>query len=496
MRQLTGLDASFLYAETANAPMHISGLSIYDQSTAPGGKVRFKDIVENTNNRLLGLPIMTQKLVTVPMSLDHPYWVTDGAYDPEFHIRHIALPKPGDWRQLCIVISRLHARPLDRARPLWELYIIEGLDNVEGVPKGSFAMFSKTHHAAIDGTSGMELTAATHDLSPQYKRTRQALPVSVDSEPSSLELLLRSQFNNILKPFHFLSVARNTMPGMAKAVAGLSRGQLHRVKDIPRTRFNGSVSPHRVFDAINVSLDDVKKIKNSVVGATVNDAAITIVGGALRKYLQAHNELPKHSLAAMAPVNVRSDKDNTGGNVVASMTVEVRSDIEDPLKRLQAVHESSRQAKELTNAIGAKVITDYSEFIPSMLTAQAARLASRWGLANRMTPQFNCVITNVPGPPIPLYNTGAKMVSNYGTGPVQDGLGLFHVIGSYCGQFVISATSCRVMMPDPAFYRQCLQDSFDELLAATNAAPKPKAAVRTKPKKPKKTTGSKARGAA
>jgi diacylglycerol O-acyltransferase / wax synthase len=476
MRQLTGLDASFLYAETANAPMHISGLSIYDQSTAPGGKVRFKDIVENTNNRLLGMPIMTQKLVTVPLSLDHPYWVTDGAYDPEFHIRHIALPKPGDWRQLCIVISRLHARPLDRARPLWELYIIEGLDNVEGVPKGSFAMFSKTHHAAIDGTSGMELTAATHDLSPHYKRASQALPVSVDSEPTSLELLLRSQFNNIRKPFHFLSVARNTMPGMAKAVAGLSRGQLHRVKDIPRTRFNGSVSPHRVFDAINVSLDDVKKIKNSVVGATVNDAAITIVGGALRKYLQAHNELPTHSLAAMAPVNVRSDKDNTGGNVVASMTVEVRSDIEDPLKRLQAVHESSRQAKELTNAIGAKAITDYSEFIPSMLTAQAARLASRWGLANRMTPQFNCVITNVPGPPIPLYNTGAKMVANYGAGPVQDGLGLFHVIGSYCGQFVISATSCRVMMPDPAFYRECLQDSFDELLAATNAAPKPKAA--------------------
>lgn len=406
MRQLTGLDASFLYAETANAPMHISGLSIYDQSTASGGKVRFKDIIENTNNRLMGLPIMTQKLMTVPMSLDHPYWVTDGAYDPEFHIRHIALPKPGDWRQLCIVISRLHARPLDRAHPLWELYIIEGLDNVEGVPKGSFAMFSKTHHAAIDGTSGMELTAATHDLSPDYKRAHKALTVSVDSEPSSLELVLRSQLNGIRKPFHFLSVARNTVPGMAKAVAGLSRGQLRRVKDIPRTRFNGSVSPHRVFDAINVSLDDVKKIKNSVVGATVNDAAITIVGGALRKYLLAHNELPAHSLAAMAPVNVRSDKDKTGGNVVASMTVQVRSDIEKPLKRLEAVHVSSRQAKELTNAIGAKAMTDYSQFIPSMLTAQAARVASRWGLANRMSPQFNCVITNVPGPPIPLYNTG------------------------------------------------------------------------------------------
>ena len=469
MKQLTGLDASFLYLETANAPMHISGLSIYDQSTAPGGKVRFKDIVKNTNDRMMGLPVMTQKLINVPMNLDHPYWVTDGAYDPEFHIRHIALPKPGDWRQLCIVISRLHARPLDRAHPLWELYIIEGLDNVEGVPKGSFAMFSKTHHAAIDGTSGMELTAATHDLSPDYSRVHKAATIKVDSEPSALELLIRSQVNNVRKPFHFLSVARNTVPGMAKAVAGLSKGSLTRVKDIPRTRFNEKVSPHRVFDAINVPLDDVKKIKNSIAGATVNDTAITIVGGALRKYLQAHNELPAQSLAAMAPVNVRSDKDKAGGNIVASMTVQVRSDIEDPLERLAAVHESSSKAKELTHAIGAKTMTDYSQFIPSMLTAQAARLASRWGLINRMTPQFNCVITNVPGPPIPLYNTGAKMIANYGTGPVQDGLGLFHVISSYCGQFVISATSCRVIMPDPAFYRQCLLESFEELLAAATA---------------------------
>ena len=473
MKQLTGLDASFLYAETPNAPMHISGLSIYDQSTAPDGKVRFKEIVKNTNSRLMGLPVMTQKLLKVPLDFDHPYWVTDGAYDPEFHIRHIALPKPGDWRQLCIVISRLHARQLDRAHPLWELYIIEGLDNVEGVPKGSFAMFSKTHHAAIDGTSGMELTAATHDLTADYTASREARrTITVDTEPSSIELMLRAQFNNIRKPFHFVSVARNTIPGMAKAVAGLSRGKLSRVKNVPRTRFNRTVSPHRVFNAINVSLEDVKKIKNSLPGATVNDAAITIVGGALRKYLKFHDELPVQSLAAMAPINVRSDKDTAGGNIVASMTVLIRSDIADPLERLHAVHESSGRAKELTNAIGAKAMTDYTQFIPSMLTAQAARLASRWGLANRMNPSFNCVITNVPGPPIPLYNTGAKMVANYGTGPVQDGLGLFHVIGSYCGQFTISATSCRVMMPDPDFYRQCLQDSFDELFAAANSTAK------------------------
>jgi len=468
MRQLTGLDASFLYMETANAPMHISGLGIYDQSTAPGGKLRFKEIIDNVHNRILALPSMTQRLMTVPFELDHPYWVTDGTFDPEFHIRHIALPKPGDWRQLCILVSRLHSRPLDRSRPLWELYVIEGLDDVEGCPKGSFAMFTKTHHAAVDGTSSVEMTMAVHDLSADYERQRHPAIINVDNRPSSVELMLRSSLNNIRKPFNFLSVARNTVPGMAKAAAQLSRGNLSRVKNIPRTRFNGSVSPHRVFDAINVPLDDIKKIKNVVPGATVNDTAICIVAGAMRKYLAAHDELPEESLAAMAPINVRSDKDKAGGNIVATMTVSMRSDIEDPMERLQAVHEASSNAKELSNAIGAKAMTDYTQFIPSMLTAEAARLSSRLGLANRMNPQFNCVITNVPGPPIPLFSTGAKLVANYGTGPIGDGLGLFHAIGSYCGQFMISATSCRVMMPDPAFYRQCLQDSFDDMLSAAD----------------------------
>jgi diacylglycerol O-acyltransferase / wax synthase len=468
MRQLTGLDASFLYTETPNAPMHIAGLGIYDQSTAPGGKLRFKEIVDNIHRRVLELPTMTQRLVTVPFDLDHPYWVTDGTFDPEFHIRHIALPKPGDWRQLCIQVSRLNARPLDRERPLWEIYIIEGLDNVEGVPKGSFAMFSKVHHAAVDGTSSVEMSVAMHDLTADYKRSRKAPVIKLDNKPTTAELVVRSTINNIRTPFHFVGVARNTVPGFARAALSLSRGKLHRVTGIPRTRFNGKVSPHRVFEAINVPLDDVKLIKNSVPGATVNDAAIAIVGGALRKYLDHHDELPDASMAAMAPINVRSEDDTTGGNIVSAMTVQVRSDIADARERLEAVHEGTRDAKELTNAVGAKAMTDYTNMMPAKLVSEAARLSSRLGLANRMRPQYNCVITNVPGPPVPIFSTGAQMVATYGTGPVMDGLGLFHAIGSYNGQFMISATSCRIMMPDPGFYRQCLQESFDELLASAS----------------------------
>lgn len=513
MQQLSGLDASFLYLETPNAPMHISGLCIYTQETAPGGKVRFKQIIESTTAKVKRIPSLTRRLKEVPLGLDHPYWIDDGEFDPEFHIRHVALPAPGDWRQLCILISRIHARPLDRARPLWEMYVIEGLDRVEGYPPGCFGIFTKMHHAAVDGASGMEITAAIHDLEPKAALQDDGNWRKGEREPSNFSLLARAQANSIRQPLRFVSVARNTIPGFAKMFMRLRRGELKRVGKVPRTRFNGVVSAHRVFDAVSFPLDDIKAIKNASSGATVNDVALAIVGGAMRKYLDAHHELPDESVVAMAPVNVRDTSEKgTGGNIVSTMSVKIRSDIGDAKERLMAVHEGTQSAKEYANAVGAKTMTDYSQFIPSTLTAQAARLASRYGLVNQMNPIYNCVITNVPGPQVPLYNTGARMISNFGTGPVADSVGLFHVIGSYCGEFTISATSCRVMMPDPDFYRACLVESFAELKlallgkparrrtastkAATTPKAKTKATLRRKPgpkskakARPKRATG-------
>jgi diacylglycerol O-acyltransferase len=409
MKQLTGLDASFLYLETPNAPMHISGLYIYTQDTAPGRKVRFKQILEHIAARLKRLPTLTRHLKTVPFSLDHPYWVDDGDFDPEYHIRHIALPQPGDWRQLCIQISRIHARPLNRARPLWEIYVIEGLDNVEGYPPGSFALFSKMHHAAVDGASGMEITAAIHDLERRPPEDEDREWRDAEPRPSALKLLARAQINTLRQPLRFISVARNTVPGMAKAYLALRKGRFERIGKVPRTRFNGSVSSYRVFTAISVSLSDVKAIKNAVEGATVNDVALTIVGGAMRRYLEHHDELPDESIVAMAPVNVRDTSEKgTGGNVVSTMSVRVRSDIEDPAQRLQAVSRAARSAKAYNNAVGAKTMTDYSQFIPSTLTAQAARLATRWHLVNQIRPIYNCVVTNVPGPQVPCTSVARR----------------------------------------------------------------------------------------
>lgn len=491
MQQLTGLDASFLYLETQNSPMHIGGLAIYDPSTAPGGAVGFKQILENVLHRADRVQSLNNVLVEVPMRLDHPYWRSDGEFDPEFHIRHIALPKPGDWRQLCIQASRLHARQLDRARPLWEIYIIEGLDNIEGYPPGCFAMLSKMHHAAIDGASGMEIAAAIHDLSPDFKATLAPKDVRKDRKASYMELIWRSQINTIKTPARVFEVAKNTIPGLTKTLAGLARGRLKRVTDIPRTRFNTNVSPHRVFDAVEFDFADIKVIKDSIPGVTVNDVALTICGGGLRAYLEHKGELPERSLVAMAPVNIRTrDQQGTAGNQVAQMTVRVRSDIADPLQRLREVNLGTANAKELTNAVGAKTMTDYTQFVPSTLTASAVRLYSKLGMANRLKPSYNCVITNVPGPQIPLYFTGAKMLSNFSLGPPIDGMGLFHGLGSYCGNFTISVTSCREMMPDPAFYAACLRASFSELLAAARAESKPpksrkKAKVAKKKKKAK-----------
>lgn len=468
MEQLSPMDASFLYFETANAPMHIGAVAIYDQSTVKGGVLGFKEILKNYETRLHLARAFRQRIVRVPLSLDHPYWLEDPDFDLEFHVRHIALPKPGDWRQLCIQVARLHARPLDTARPLWEFTVIEGLDNVEGLPKNCFAIVSKVHHAAIDGVSGAEMTAAVHDLAPDAEPTPPEKPWLPEREPTAIELLSRTTANNVRQPFKLARVIAESVPALARVGIGLTAGKLKRVGPVPRTRFNGQVSPHRVFDGRSFRLDDIRAIKNAVEGATVNDAVIAIIGGALRKYLAAKDELPKDSLIAMAPISVRApNQQKSAGNQVSAMSVAVRSDIADPLERLVAVFESTTNSKEMTNAIGASTLTDYTQFIPSTVAGLAARLYSNLGIANRIMPIFNTVITNIPGPQVPLYMTGARLVTQFGLGPILDGMGIIHPIFSYCGEITISFTSCREMIPDPAFYAQCIEDSFEEMRAAT-----------------------------
>ena len=468
MEQLSGQDASFLYAETANTPLHVGGISIYDQSTIPGGgPLRFKQILKNIADRLHLAKTMRRKVVRVPFDWDHPYWIEDKNFDLEYHVRHIALPQPGDWRQLYILAARILANPLDMSKPPWEMYYVEGLDHLEALPSGCFAVISKTHHCAIDGASSMELLALLHDLTPEP--TKIAPPEKAwvgEEEPQPGELMMRAIGNNMMQPWRIAETMAKSVPVVGDALRPLFQPPVQPAAPIPRTRFNRTIQSHRAIGLRRYKLEDVRAMRKRVPGATVNDVAIAICGGALRRYLEAKRELPAEPLVAMAPVSVRSESDrNTMGNKVAGMFVSTGSHIADPAKRLAHVQASSAQSKALTNAIGARQMTNAMQFIPGALMVAGTRFAAESGLANVQNPAYNVTITNVPGPQVPLYSMGAKLLTMIGYGPLTHGIGLMFPVSSYNGEFTISFTACREIVPDPRFLEQCIDESFAEMRA-------------------------------
>ena len=463
MKQMQGLDAAFVAFERPNAPLHIASTIIYDPSTAPGGFVRFKDILGFIQNRLHMAPSMRQRMVKVPFGVDYPYWIEDPGFDLEYHVRHAALPKPGDWRQLNILAARTFARPLDLSRPPWEILIVEGLDNIKGVPKGSYAMLTKIHHAAIDGVSGVDLMQALHTVTPEVETLRKPDSWKADRVPSQFGLFARGYARAWTLPLRQASAAIKTAPGMAKVAAGALKGD-YDVKGMistPRTRFNTVVSPHRVVDGRSFALADVKAMRKLVDGATVNDVMLSIVGGAMRQYLLDKDELPDETLAVMAPISVRDEKErNTMGNQVSAMRAPLGTHIDDAMERLAFVNAETAKSKAMTNALGARQMTEVSKNSPALYMGLGARLYSQLGLANRMKPLFNTIVTNVPGPPMPIYSAGAKMVSLYGMVCLMDGVGLGHVVQSYCDDITVTATADRKVMPDPEFYAECMEKSF------------------------------------
>ena len=280
---------------------------------------------------------------------------------------------------------------------------------------------------------------------------------------------MRAGINNALRPMHFVRVVGRTVPALSRVQTQLRRRQLKLPSmSAPRTRFNGNVTTHRVVEGRRFPLADARRAKSAIDGATINDVVLSVVGGAIRSYLDAKGELPDESLTAMAPISVRSeDQKGSGGNQVSGMVVSLASDLADPLERLAAVRQSTHQSKEFSQAIGARTLTDYSQFIPGGLAGLAARTTSRFGVAQRGNPVVNVTVTNVPGPREPLYFAGARLVTLMGMGPVTDGMGLIHPVTSYCDELIIAATSCREMMPDPGFYAECIEGAWFDLMKAT-----------------------------
>jgi len=475
MQQLTKLDNAFVQMESSRTPLHITPVIFYDQSSAKNGKVRFKEILEIFRQNLHKSKVFRRKLGGRTLGFDAPYWVEDPNFDLEFHVRHIALPKPGDWRQLCILMSRLHARGLDMRRPLWEAYVIEGLNQVEGLPPKSFAIMLKIHHSAIDGVSGAEIITAIHSLEPDAPLPGGPDDWAGESEPAILSKWSRAYINTLKRPVKLVNTVRELVPNIREANR-ISKGRdSEPATHNQKTRFNARISSHRVTDTLVLELPRIKKIRETVAGATVNDVIVSVVGGAMRKYLEAKGELPEASLTCAAPINVRSERSSeSAGNQVGAMILNMATDVADPVQRLQAVMHHASDAKETSAVVGTGVVMNITESLSPQFLKATLTAASFAAQHSEMPMPAHTIVSNVPGPQFPLYLAGAKVVMMMGMGPLLDLAGLFHAVISSNGVITINFVSCREILPDPDFYRQCLQESYDELESSALKKSKPR----------------------
>jgi len=466
------MDATFLYTETPAAHMHVTGVSVFDPTTVPDG-YDFEKVKELVRNRLQLLPPFRRRLAEIPFGLHHPLWIEDPDFDLDFHIRRAALPAPGGDRELAEFAAEVNSRPLERTRPLWEMYVIEGLEN------GFIATVTKTHHAAIDGVSGAELTVNLLDLQPEPMVVpEQDPPWQPDKVPSDMELVGWALASLARQPLAAMKAARRT----AEMAIGLRRrNRLPGVTpppapfSAPRTSINVSIGPHRRVAFTEVKLDDVKMIKNAL-GGTVNDVVLALCSGALRRYFADHDEHLEEPLVAMVPISVRTeDQKGAMGNRVSSMFVNLNSDIDDPVKRLHAIQDGTKDAKEQEKAFSAEALTDWTEFAAPAVAARAFRLLSNTRIFDRTRPIFNVTISNVPGPNFPLYSAGARMVAMYPLGPILDGGALNITCMSYMGSMFFGLNADRDAVPDVDAIAGHLGDALTELLKAADTGPKKKA---------------------
>jgi diacylglycerol O-acyltransferase / wax synthase len=485
MKQLSGIDAAFLHTETATTFGHVASLIVVDPSTSRTGDV-YGDVRRVFEQRLHLLEVYRRKLVADPLGLDQPYWVDDPELNLDFHLREIALPRPGDSRQLGEQIARLVARPLDRSRPLWEFYVISGL---EGRRVG---LLNKIHHSTIDGVSGAELLNVLLDTEPEGRRAEPpAKPWEPERQPTSLELMWRALSGLATRPQQAIHLqlrlwrtagelaglpalrrlAASAMPGGRELAPSEETGQRDGVpaRPAPRTPWNRSVTGHRRFAFRTLSLSDAQTVKRAF-GVTVNDVVMALSASALRRYLIDHDALPEDPLLAMVPVSLRiADEAGTFSNRVTGVIADLHTQVADPVERLQAIHDSMAAAKELQRAIPADMLSDITQFAPPALFAQASRLAAHVRMADRMNPPFNVTISNVPGPRQPLYLGGALMEHFYPVSVVADGLGLNLTVQSYLDNLDFGLISCRELVPDLWDLVDHLADAMDELLRTASA---------------------------
>jgi diacylglycerol O-acyltransferase len=481
--------------ESPRTPMHLGGIYIF--APPASGGFDFDAFKRLMHSRIHLSRVFRERMVEVPLDLGYPYWVEDPDFDLEYHINHVALPPPGDENALMELAARTLARPLDLHRPLWRLLVVDGLDGIEGLPKGAFALISLVHHAAIDGISGTEIMSALFDMSPRNREVKAPdEPWNPKDLPTQLEMVARATGQAIGTPWRVLKfVTRNA--GLAlDTAAEVVKNRLAPPAmpfNAPKVFFNAEVSGHRIFRGKSLAIDRIKAIKNAA-GVKFNDVLLAVCAGALRSYLLQKSELPEEPLVAMAPISMRlPSQKETAGNEVSAMLVPLATDQGDPLERLQSIHKDASASKLYGRALSANQLMD---LVPSEITALATRTYTRMHLGDRLNnPPFNLVITNVPGPPMPLFLNGAQMIQPYSMAPLIDGLGLLIVLFSYAGRVYIGAFGCRELLPDLDLLMDKLQPALEDLevglfqrvLTDTSSPPQPQSPkVKAKRKSPEK----------
>ena len=443
MERLTGLDAAFLYLENPTNHMHVAMTMVLDPSSVPGGYT-FENLKEFIANRVHLVPPFTRRLVEVPLNLAHPVWVEDPDFDIDFHIRRIGCPAPGGRRELGEMAGQIASTPIDRSRPLWELWVIEGLK------QDRIGVVTKVHHAAIDGSSGADLMVHLFDLEPTPADPPQLTERAPEHIPNDFELLGHAAASRFRKLVGLPRLLGDTVGSVARVVEG-RRDPNKRVGaaplTAPRTSWNGSLSPMRSVGFARVTLDEVKALKDTF-GCTVNDVVLGLCAGTLRSYMLAHEDVPDTPLVAACPVSVRAGDDTTPGNKVSAMFASLDTNLADPVERIRAIQACTVGAKEEHKAVGADMLQNWAEYAAPNTFNLASRLYASWGLADSHRPIHNVIISNVPGPAFPLYYAGAEMVAAYPMGPVMEGVGLNITVMSYRGSVDFGFMVDRELVPD------------------------------------------------
>jgi len=465
MQRLSGLDASFLYLETAAQPMHVCSVLELDTSTMPGGYT-FDRLRDALSLRIKAMPEFREKLADSRFNLDHPVWVEDNDFDVDRHLHRIGLPGPGGRAELAEICGHIASLPLDRSRPLWEMWVIENVAGTDAHAGGRLALMTKVHHASVDGVTGANLLSQLCTTEPDAPPPD---PVDGPGGGTGLEIAVNGAVRFATRPLRLVNVVPSTLNTVVDTVRRARNGRTMAAPfAAPRTAFNANITGHRNIAFAQLDLENIKTVKNHF-DVKVNDVVMALVSGVLRTFLSHRDELPDNSLVAMVPVSVHDRSDRPGRNQVSGMFSPLQTHIADPAERLRAIAEANAVAKQHSSAIGATLLQDWTQFAAPAVFGTAMRVYAASRLSGAK-PVHNLVVSNVPGPQVPLYFLGAEVKAMYPLGPIFHGSGLNITVMSLTGKLDVGIISCPELLPDLWDMADDFAVALDELLDATKRA--------------------------